>query len=588
MSRFRLVSFLFLLSFVFPSAWEVSSLPDCKGVFVCVSEQSNQFLDPLRNVIGCLIKDGEVSIDLVGDDALWQYVVLPNNVSTIPLDMWTSVNSSFHYTFALETEDKSVISEVKLLDDFPASGKVKYADNSEKATEFLINGVCASTGVTNILYRFNFTGQMPSGNCETSNEFAIQKSCRVTQTPTSSVTLTPTTPTTATVLVTERKPLEVTTEAVTTDVKRSTSSFLFYIIGACIGVIALGIIVILVIVFKWKRRREQATFDSVDLKLKGKTDRTWEVNPNDIRLDEQIGKGAFSRVYRGEYYSNKSKESTVVAVKCLSGNSHDYQKEMLLKEIELMKNMDYHPNLLGLKGCCTRSPENPIMLLMEYMNMGSLLHFLRKNRILKCDCDEGRECTDNPSVERCSHDKSLQKFLCQCVSFAWQVSNGMKWMEEQHYVHRDLAARNVLLNRREDDNIVAKLSDFGLAKDVYESGYIDGSDEQRPIKWTAPEALIQGRFTIKSDVWSFGILLWEITTLGSVPYPGLERQLLVSMLEKGHRMDQPEDCSEEMYQLMVRCWEARPAARPNFREIKDTMEGILSATKGYLDLSGTS
>jgi len=167
--------------------------------------------------------------------------------------------------------------------------------------------------------------------------------------------------------------------------------------------------------------------------------------------------------------------------------------------------------------------------------------------------------------------------------FAWQVAKGMAHLNTMKCVHRDLAARNVLIS----SNLIAKISDFGLSRAVYESGYYFKQTKGRlPLKWMAPEAIIEGLCTSQTDVWSFGILIWELITLGGSPYPGVPIASLVELLKSGYRMPRPDHCSQQMYEMMQMCWQEKPQKRPTFGELVNMLDRDLQTlyNKEYLEL----
>ena len=158
------------------------------------------------------------------------------------------------------------------------------------------------------------------------------------------------------------------------------------------------------------------------------------------------------------------------------------------------------------------------------------------------------------------------------MSFAWQIANGMQYLCDMKLVHRDLAARNILVTHDK----IAKISDFGLSRDVYtEDHYMKRSKGRVPVKWMAPESLYHHIYTTKSDVWSFGVVLWEITTMGATPYPGMQPESLFSMLKQGYRMRKPQGCSDQVYDVMKKCWHPDTMCRPSFKELASTFEKVL-------------
>lgn len=162
------------------------------------------------------------------------------------------------------------------------------------------------------------------------------------------------------------------------------------------------------------------------------------------------------------------------------------------------------------------------------------------------------------------------------VSLFWvEIAEGMAFIEQRNYIHRDLRAANILVSA----SLVCKIADFGLARIIEDNEYTAREGAKFPIKWTAPEAINFGSFTIKSDVWSFGILLMEIVTYGRIPYPGMSNPEVIRVLERGYRMPRPEHCPEELYNIMTRCWKNRPEERPTFEYIQSVLDDFYTATE---------
>ena len=214
--------------------------------------------------------------------------------------------------------------------------------------------------------------------------------------------------------------------------------------------------------------------------------------------------------------------STPVAVKTLKPGS--MSSEEFLKEAAIMKKLR-HPKLIQLYAVCT--DDEPIYIVTELMKHGSLLDYL--------------------------HDKGRALRLPQLVDMAAQVAAGMAYLESQSYVHRDLAARNVLVG----ENNICKVGDFGLARILErEDEYTAKEGAKFPIKWTAPEAALMSRFSVKSDVWSYGILLAELVTYGRIPYPGMTNAEVLQQVERGYRMPSPPGTPEALYEIMLDCWKS--------------------------------
>ncbi|XP_077296884.1 tyrosine-protein kinase Fer isoform X2 [Arctopsyche grandis] len=264
----------------------------------------------------------------------------------------------------------------------------------------------------------------------------------------------------------------------------------------------------------------------------------WELNNDDVVLMEKIGRGNFGDVYKAQLKSSKQE----VAVKTCRMTLPDEQKKTFLQEGRILKQYD-HPNIVRLIGICVQ--KQPIMIVMELVTGGSLLTFLR-NR---------------------ASSLTLKQLLGMCLDAA----AGMRYLESKNCIHRDLAARNCLVGK---DHIV-KISDFGMSREE-EEYIVSGGMKQIPIKWTAPEALNFGKYTSLCDVWSYGILMWEIFAKGDTPYSGFSNSKAREKIDTGYRMPSPEQCPEEMYQLMLKCWEYDPEVRPHFQQIYTTVDGIFS------------
>ncbi|XP_054723913.1 tyrosine-protein kinase Fer-like [Uloborus diversus] len=265
----------------------------------------------------------------------------------------------------------------------------------------------------------------------------------------------------------------------------------------------------------------------------------WELNNDDVELIEKIGSGNFGDVYRAQLENYRE-----VAVKTCHVNLPDAQKRNFLQEGRIL--MDYnHPNIVKFIGICVQ--KHPIMIVMELVPGGSLLNFLQK------------------------HNESLT--LNQLLSFCIDAAAGMEYLESKNCIHRDLAARNCLV----DVNNIVKISDFGMSRKTIEYVVTDGM-KQIPIKWTAPEALNYGIYTTLCDVWSYGILMWEIFSLGSVPYLGLSNNKATEMVENGYRLQPPDNTPPEIYEIMRKCWEYDPQKRPHFGEIHSSLNIFAGST----------
>ncbi|XP_057348230.1 fibroblast growth factor receptor 4 isoform X3 [Manis pentadactyla] len=289
-------------------------------------------------------------------------------------------------------------------------------------------------------------------------------------------------------------------------------------------------------------------------------------------LGKPLGEGCFGQVVRAEAFGMdpaRPDQASTVAVKMLKDNASDKDLADLVSEMEVMKLIGRHKNIINLLGVCTQ--EGPLYVIVECAAKGNLREFLRARRPPGPDL--------SPDGQRSSEGPLSFPMLVSC---AYQVARGMQYLESRKCIHRDLAARNVLVT---EDNVM-KIADFGLARGIHHIDYYKKTSNGRlPVKWMAPEALFDRVYTHQSDVWSFGILLWEIFTLGGSPYPGIPVEELFSLLREGHRMDRPPNCPPELYGLMRECWHAAPSQRPTFKQLVEALDKVLLAiSEEYLDL----
>ncbi|XP_075059047.1 tyrosine-protein kinase FRK [Mixophyes fleayi] len=273
----------------------------------------------------------------------------------------------------------------------------------------------------------------------------------------------------------------------------------------------------------------------------------WEIDRNSLRFLKKLGQGQFGEVWEGLWNNTIS-----VAIKTLKTGSMNPQD--FLREAHLMKSLR-HPKLIQLYAVC--SLEEPVYIITELMKHGSLHSYLQ-------------------------NDIGVSIKVPQQVDMGAQVASGMAYLETQNFIHRDLAARNVLVG----ENSVYKVADFGLARvfeeedDVYESK----NGVKLPLKWTAPEAIRHHKFSVKSDVWAFGILLFEIVTYGKMPYPGLNGRQVLEKLEQGYRIPKPLNCPKDLYNIMLECWNGRPENRPTFETLQWRLEDYFETdASSYLD-----
>ncbi|XP_051038115.1 fibroblast growth factor receptor 1 isoform X11 [Phodopus roborovskii] len=303
-------------------------------------------------------------------------------------------------------------------------------------------------------------------------------------------------------------------------------------------------------------------------------DPRWELPRDRLVLGKPLGEGCFGQVVLAEAIGldkDKPNRVTKVAVKMLKSDATEKDLSDLISEMEMMKMIGKHKNIINLLGACTQ--DGPLYVIVEYASKGNLREYLQARR------PPGLEYCYNPS-----HNPEEQLSSKDLVSCAYQVARGMEYLASKKCIHRDLAARNVLVT---EDNVM-KIADFGLARDIHHIDYYKKTTNGRlPVKWMAPEALFDRIYTHQSDVWSFGVLLWEIFTLGGSPYPGVPVEELFKLLKEGHRMDKPTNCTNELYMMMRDCWHAVPSQRPTFKQLVEDLDRIVALTSNqeYLDLS---
>ncbi|XP_005735104.1 proto-oncogene tyrosine-protein kinase receptor Ret [Pundamilia nyererei] len=326
------------------------------------------------------------------------------------------------------------------------------------------------------------------------------------------------------------------------------------------------------------RRGSQESIETETFKIP--EDPKWEFPRKNLVLGKTLGEGEFGKVVKATAFRLKGKAGyTTVAVKMLKENASHSELRDLLSEFTLLKQVN-HPHVIKMYGAC--SQDGPLYLIVEYAKYGSLRNFLRESRKVGPSY-MGRDANRNSSYLENPDDRALT--MGDLISFAWQISRGMQYLAEMKLVHRDLAARNVLVA----EGRKMKISDFGLSRDVYEEdSYVKRSKGRIPVKWMAIESLFDHIYTTQSDVWSFGVLLWEIVTLGGNPYPGIAPERLFNLLKTGYRMERPENCTEEMYNLMLRCWKQEPDKRQTFADISKELEKMMVKSRDYLDLAAST
>nr|XP_043898025.1 ephrin type-B receptor 4a-like isoform X2 [Solea senegalensis] len=270
-----------------------------------------------------------------------------------------------------------------------------------------------------------------------------------------------------------------------------------------------------------------------------------EIDVSFVKIEEVIGAGEFGEVCRGRLRVPGKKEN-YVAIKTLKGGYTEKQRRDFLSEASIMGQFQ-HPNIIHLEGIITASC--PVMILTEFMENGALDSFLRLN--------------------------DSQFTPIQLVGMLRGIASGMKYLAEMSYVHRDLAARNILIN----SNLVCKVSDFGLSRFLQENSsdptYTSSLGGKIPIRWTAPEAIAFRKFTSASDVWSYGIVMWEVMSFGERPYWDMSNQDVINAIEQDYRLPPPPDCPTHLHQLMLDCWQKDRSARPRFTDLVSALDKLI-------------
>uniref|UniRef100_A0A6Q2XW98 receptor protein-tyrosine kinase n=1 Tax=Esox lucius TaxID=8010 RepID=A0A6Q2XW98_ESOLU len=341
----------------------------------------------------------------------------------------------------------------------------------------------------------------------------------------------------------------------------------------------------------------------------------WEFPRDRLRLGKTLGHGAFGKVVEASAFGiDKLSTCKTVAVKMLKGGATTNERKALMSELKILIHIGHHLNVVNLLGACTK-PGGPLMMIVEFCKYGNLSNYLRSRRadffVYKnqdgkvmtsgsgCDLSElikrrleSVASTGSSASSGFVEDKSYcdseeedeepedlyKKVLTMedLICYSFQVAKGMEFLASRKCIHRDLAARNILLS----ENNVVKICDFGLARDIHKDpDYVRKGDARLPLKWMAPEAIFDKIYTTQSDVWSFGVLMWEIFSLGASPYPGLHiDEDFCCRLKEGTRMSAPEYSSSEIYQTMLDCWQGESGDRPTFTDLVERLGDLLQAS----------
>uniref|UniRef100_A0A8C2WJJ8 Tyrosine-protein kinase receptor n=1 Tax=Cyclopterus lumpus TaxID=8103 RepID=A0A8C2WJJ8_CYCLU len=292
------------------------------------------------------------------------------------------------------------------------------------------------------------------------------------------------------------------------------------------------------------------------------------IKRHNIVLKRELGEGAFGKVFLAECYNlSPDQEKILVAVKTLKEASENARKDFH-REAELLTNLQ-HEHIVTFYGVCVES--DPLIMVFEYMKHGDLNKFLRAHGPDAVLMSEGQ--TTRP----------VELTQSQMLHIAQQIASGMVYLASQHFVHRDLATRNCLVG----ENLLVKIGDFGMSRDVYSTDYYRvGGHTMLPIRWMPPESIMYRKFTTESDVWSLGVVLWEIFTYGKQPWYQLSNNEVIECITQGRVLQRPRTCPKEVYDLMLGCWQREPHMRLNIKEIHALLLNLAKASPVYLDILG--
>jgi len=284
------------------------------------------------------------------------------------------------------------------------------------------------------------------------------------------------------------------------------------------------------------------------------------IKKEQIRITKKLGSGAFGEVFEGTIKNIvRGEAETRIAIKSLKEGATQCEVVEFLKEAKLMNNFK-HKHILQLIGVCLDN--DPNFIIMELMEEGDLLSYLRKNRQ--------------------TNVLNLIDYIQMCID----VAEGCSYLEQMHFIHRDLACRNCLVSSSDPKERVIKIGDFGLARNIYTHDYYRKEGEALlPVRWMSPESLVDGVFTSQSDVWAFGVLLWEIMSLGQQPYPGLSNINVMYHVQHGGRLEKPINCPRTLYNLMQKCWNVLPEKRPRFEFCLKVLKSYMAMPLDYVNIS---
>lgn len=409
------------------------------------------------------------------------------------------------------------------------------------------------------------------------------------------------------------------------------------VLVACMSTMALLLLLLLLLLYKYKQKPKYQVRWKIIESFEGNNytfidptqlpyNEKWEFPRNNLQFGKTLGAGAFGKVVEATAFGLGKEDAVLkVAVKMLKSTAHADEKEALMSELKIMSHLGQHENIVNLLGACTHG--GPVLVITEYCCYGDLLNFLRRKaeamlgpslspgqdpgyknihlekKYVRRDSGFSSQGVDTyvemrPVSTSSSNDSFSEQDLGKdewplelrdLLHFSCQVAQGMAFLASKNCIHRDVAARNVLLTCGR----VAKIGDFGLARDIMnDSNYIVKGNARLPVKWMAPESIFDCVYTVQSDVWSYGILLWEIFSLGLNPYPGiLVNSKFYKLVKDGYQMAQPAFAPKNIYSIMQACWSLEPTHRPTFQQICFLLQEQAqedSREQGYANLPSSS
>ena len=371
----------------------------------------------------------------------------------------------------------------------------------------------------------------------------------------------------------------------------STMQALIYSLIVMLVIFILGIVAAaMFIVYIHRRRKNLKKQESIELQLEGLTRKKLnddsfvvnsnyfqattsmsnevdlpnnfhKLNPKQIQYAGQLGQGNFGIVFKGRAFGIASDDEEIeVAVKTLKEESSSEIRSNFIEEAKLMFSFD-HPNILHIYGVCMT--EMPYQMVFEYMDEGDLTQYLRS----KASSMQRRLL--NPFDHRSRTESSYSNdppalTKTQLLSICRQIASGMEYLASKNHVHRDLACRNCLIN----SDLKVKIGDFGMSRNLYSRDYYRINGQAiLPVRWMSPESLVYGKFSIEGDVWSFGVVMWEVFSFALQPYYGLSNEEVTEAIRHGKVLHRPDDCPSEVYNVMKECWDMEAKSRPTFDEL---------------------